>query len=405
MAYRCRAYPTDEQAANLARTFGCVRKAWNEILDWRTKRYRAEGLRTNYAEADRHLTNLKKRPDLAFLNEVSSVPLQQTLRHQYRALTNFYARRAHYPRFKSRRGRQSAAYTRSAFRWRDGRLWLAKQDAPLRFVWSWPHTDPTALDPSMVTVTLDPDGMWYVTLQLEGPDPDPLAATGAAVGLDVGVTSFAATSDGDIIVNRRHLDRRQHRLTHYQRILARKQCGSANRKKAALKVAKAHGRVRRAREDFLHKTSTDLVRRYDVIVVEDLNVAGMVRNRSLARAVSDCGWSAFRSMLAYKTGKWGKRLVVIGRWFPSSKICSGCGHLLAELSLRTRTWQCPSCGARHDRDVNAAKNILAEGLSVTACGAGVRLQGTSLQRSATKQENQLARAGIPVLEGEEEVNR
>jgi putative transposase len=182
-AFRCRAYPTDEQAANLARTFGCVRKVWNEVLDWRTRRYRVDGLRTNYTETDRFLTELKKRPNLAFLNEVSSVPLQQTLRHQSRALNNFFARRARYPRFKSRRGRKTATYTRSAFRYRDGQLFLAKQTGPLRFVWSWTDIDQDTIVPSMVTVTQDADGRWYVTFQLNVANPQPLPKTGNAVGV------------------------------------------------------------------------------------------------------------------------------------------------------------------------------------------------------------------------------
>ena len=154
VAHRCRAYPTDEQAANLARTFGCVRKVWNEVLDWRTKRYRVEGLRTSYAETDRFWTELKKRPDLGFPNEVSSVPLQQTLRHHYPALNNFFARRARYPRLKSRRGHRTATYTRSAFRYRDGQF-FAKQSRPLRFVWTWPDIDPAAIEPSSMVTVID----------------------------------------------------------------------------------------------------------------------------------------------------------------------------------------------------------------------------------------------------------
>jgi putative transposase len=374
-AYRCRAYPTDEQAANLARTFGCVRKVWNEVLDWRTLRYRVNGVRTNYAETDRFLTDLKKRPEL--LKEVSSVPLQQTLRHQCRALNNFFARRARYPRFKSRRGPKTATYTRSAFRYRDGQLFLAKQTGPLRFI------------------------RWYVTFQLDVAHPQPLPKTGNAVGVDLGIRSFAATSDGAVIDNPSLLQRKQRNLARYQRRMARKQKGSNNRAKAARKVAVAHGKVRRARNDFLHNTSTRLVRANDMIVIEDLNVSGIVRNRRLARAVSDCGWSSFRRTLDYKTAKWGKTLVVIDRFFPSSKTCAVCGHMLAQLNLATRTWRCPSCGNRHDRDLNAAKNILAEGLSVTACRADISLQGNPLQRSATKQEPQPARVGIPLLQGGE----
>ena len=177
--------------------------------------------------------------------------------------------------------------------------------------------------------------------------------------------------------------------------------GSANQRKAAAKVARAHRKVRNARRDFLHRASTRLVRSADTIVIEDLNVFGMVKNRRLARAISDCGWGEFRRQLEYKCERYGRSLVVIDRWYPSSKTCSACGHLLAELSLGTRQWTCPSCGARHDRDINAAKNILAAGLSVSACGAGVSLQGTSLQRPAVKQEPRPVTAGIPVHQGRE----
>jgi putative transposase len=354
------------------------------------------GLPSSYAETDRYLTELKKRPDLAFLNEVSSVPLQQTLRHQNRAFNNFFARRARYPRFKSRSGRKTATYTRSAFRYRDGQLFLAKQSEPLRFVWSWEKFETSVIEPSMVTVTQDADGCWYVTLQLDVAEPPHLPKTGNAVGIDVGITCFVATSDGEVIGNPRVLQRKQRNLARYQRRMARKQKGSNNRARAARKVAVAHGKVRRARSNFLHNTSTRLVRDNDIVVIESLNVAGMVRNRRLARAISDCGWSSFHQMLAYKTAKWGKKLVVINRFFASSKACSLCGHQLARLDLSTRTWRCPSCGTRHDRDLNAAKNILAEGLSVTACRADFSLQGNTLQQSATKQEPQPVRAEIPV---------
>jgi putative transposase len=170
-----------------------------------------------------------------------------------------------------------------------------------------------------------------------------------------------------------------------------------------VKVARAHRKVRDARRDYLHRASTRLVRENDVIVIEDLNVSGMVRNRRLARAICECGWGEFRRQLAYKCARSGRDLVVIDRWFPSSKTCSACGHLLAALSLGTRQWTCPSCGARHDRDINAAKNILAAGQAVTACGAGIRHPGTSRMRPAVKQEPRPVTAGIPVLEGGEVV--
>jgi putative transposase len=403
MAYRCRAYPDQAQQQVLARTFGCVRVVWNRTLAARRARWHAERRGTSYAETDRALTQLKKDPGLAFLTEVSSVPLQQALRHQHQAFTAFFALRARYPRFKSCRSRQAAHYTRSAFTMRGGVLRLAKTDAPLEFTWTWPDVDVTALDPAMVIVSREPDGRWYVTFTSETAARGPVDETGHAVGVDLGVSDFAVTSEGERIANPRHLDRKARSLARYQRRLARCQSGSANRAKAAAKVARAHRKVRDARQDFLHRASTRLVRGNDLIVIEDLNVAGMVRNRHLARAISDCGWGEFRRQLTYKCERYGRTLVVIDRWYPSSKTCSACGHLIAELSLSTRRWTCPACRARHDRDLNAAKNILAAGRAVArdcpgdACGAGIRHAETPPVRPASKQEPQLVTAGIPVL--------
>ncbi|MGH3235010.1 MAG: RNA-guided endonuclease InsQ/TnpB family protein, partial [Streptosporangiaceae bacterium] len=354
-AYRCRAYPDERQQSVLNRTFGCVRVVWNRTLSARHARWQAEHKGTSYAESDRALTIMKKDPGLAFLAEVSSVPLQQALRHQHKAFSAFFDKRARYPRFKARRGRQSAHYTRSAFSMRGGELRLAKTDAPLRLVWSWPEVDLTALNPAMVIVTREPDGRWYVTFTIDASDPESLPPAGHAVGVDLGVRDFAVTSDGEKIANPRHLARKARNLARYQRRLARCRKGSANRAKAAAKVARAHRKVRNARADFLHRASTGLVRSAGVIVIEDLNVSGMVRNRRLARAISDCGWGEFRRQLEYKCQRAGRRLVVIDPWYPSSKTCSACGHLLAELSLSTRHWTCPGCRARHDRDINAAK--------------------------------------------------
>jgi putative transposase len=387
----------------LNRTFGCVRLAWNKTLAERHRRYHAEGKSTSYKETDAALTGWKKTDELAFLSEVSSVPLQQTLRHQHTAFGNFFAKRAKYPRFKRRTGRQSAHYTRSAFRMRHGQLTLAKTSTPLEFVWSWGEVDVTALNPTMVIVSRDTDGRWYVTFCVDTADPEPEPDTGNAVGVDLGLKDFAVTSDGERIGNPRLLERKARNLARYQRQMARKQKGSNNRAKAKQKVARAHRTVRNARQDFLHRTSTSLVRRYDVIAVEDLAVKNMVRNKRLARGISDASWGEFRSMLEYKAQRAGRTVAVVDRWFPSSKTCSACGHLLATLSLSTRHWTCPGCGTRHDRDINAAKNILAAGQAVArgdsgdACGADVSLPGSSLQQSATKQDTPPARVGIPRL--------
>jgi putative transposase len=406
-AYRCRAYPDQAQQAVLNRTFGCVRVVWNRTLAARQARWHLAGKSTSYAESDRALTAMKKDPALAFLSEVSSVPLQQALRHQHQAFAAFFAGRARYPRFRSRRSRQSAHYTRSAFTMRGGELRLAKMGTALRFTWSWPEVDVAALNPAMLIVSRESDGRWYVTFTIDAEAPEPLAETGRAVGVDLGVRDFAVTSDGEKIANPRHLERKARRLARYQRRMARCQKGSANRAKAAARIARAHRKVRHARADFLHRASTHLVRTADLIVIEDLAVRNMVRNRHLARAISDCGWGEFRRQLQYKCERYGRRLIVIDRWYPSSKACSACGHLLAELTLSTRHWRCPSCGTRHDRDINAAQNILAAGLAVArgspgdACGAEVRHSGSSRVHSATKQEPRPARAGIPALQAGE----
>ena len=376
------------------------------MLADRHRRYHAERKRVSYIEADAALTAWKKTADLAFLSEVSSVPLQQTLRHQQAAFANFFAKRAKYPRFKSRNSRQSAHYTRSAFRMKNGNLHVAKSSGPLRFVWTWPEVDLATLNPTMVVVSRDADGRWYVTFAVDTDAPEPLGAVGHAIGVDLGVRDFAVTSDGERVANPRHLARKAKNLARYQRRMARCQKGSMNRRKAKTKVARAHRKVRNARQDFLHRTTTRLVRNADTLVIEDLNVKGamasasgtvehpgtnVAQKRGLNRSIADAGWGEFRRQLEYKCERYGRRLVVIDRWYPSSKTCSNCGYLLTELPLRTRHWTCPDCRTRQDRDINAAKNILAAGRAVArdagdVCGAGVSRQGSSLPQLATKQK-------------------
>jgi putative transposase len=252
-AYKCRAYPDETQQAVLSRTFGCVRVVWNRTLASRHARWRAEGKGTSYAETDRALTAMKRDPDLEFLNEVSAVPLQQALRHQQAAFTAFWEKRARYPRFKSRRSRQSATYTRAAFRMKDGTLRLAKMSTPLRFVWSWPDVDPAGLDPTSVTVARDPAGRWFLTFHVNAPDLVPLPTTGQNVGVDLGLTHFAVLSTGEKVSHPRDWERHERRLKQWQRRLARCQRGSANHAKRAVKVARVHARVADARRDFLQR--------------------------------------------------------------------------------------------------------------------------------------------------------
>ncbi|MDW8807806.1 RNA-guided endonuclease TnpB family protein [Streptomyces scabiei] len=384
-AFKYRFCPTDVQAAELSRTFGCVRKVYNLALAARTEAWTRQE-RVNYNQTSAMLTAWKKTGELAYLNDVSSVPLQQALRHLQTAFTNFFGKRSKYPRFKSRKkSRKSAEYTTSAFRFRDGRLTLAKMAEPLDIVWSRPLPD--GASPSTVTVSQDAAGRWYVSLLVEDPSVQPLPATDAAVGIDVGLDHLLTLSTGEKVSNPRHERRDRARLAKAQRELARKAEGDgANRRKARRKVAKVYARIADRRHDHLHKLTTRLVRENQTIVIEDLAVRNMVKNGSLARAISDAAWADFRSMLEYKADWYGREVIAIDRWFPSSKLCSVCGALQGKMPLHVRTWTC-DCGTTHDRDVNAAKNILAVGLTASVCGAGVRPQRrTPGGQSAMKQK-------------------
>ncbi len=377
-AYKYRFYPLPEQAEELARTFGCVRKVYNLALAARTEAWYQRQERVSYVQTSALLTQWKRQDDMAFLRDVSSVPLQQALRHLQGAFAAFWEKRAAYPRFKSRkRSRQSAEYTRSAFRWQSGQLTLAKMSAPLDIRWSRPL--PEGVQPSTVTVSRDSARRWFVSLLCECPI-EPYPASDAVVGVDAGITSLVTLSTGEKITNPRHERADRARLARAQRRLARKEKGSANRAKARLKVARAHARIADRRKDFLHNLTTRLVRDSQAVVIEDLSVRNMLGNHSLARAISGAAWGEVRGMLEYKCEWYGRDLVVIDRWFPSSKTCSACGHLAAKMPLSVREWNCEACGTRHDRDINAAKNIRAAGLAVLACGAGVRPQRESSLR-------------------------
>lgn len=368
-AFRYRFYPSDAQAAELSRTFGCVRLVYNRALSERTQAWYGEQRRVGYVESSAALTRWKKTDDLAFLNEVSSVPLQQTLRHLQTAFANFWAKRAKYPSFKSKRkSRSSAEYTRSAFRWAEGKLTLAKMTEPLDIRWSRPLPDGAV--PSTVTVSRDAAGRWFVSILCDDVVTEHLP-TNQAIGVDAGITTLAALSTGEKISNPRHERRDRDRLSRAQRDLSRKAKGSNNRAKARRKLARIHARIADRRRDHLHKLTTRLVRENQTVVIEDLAVRNMVRNHSLARAISDASWFQLRAMLEYKCAWYGRELVTLDRWFPSSKLCGDCGAIVDRLPLNVREWTCP-CGATHDRDVNAARNILAAGLAVTACGDGVR---------------------------------
>ena len=351
-------------------------------LALRRDAYQERGVTLRYKDTSAALTVLKRQEETAWLRDVSCVPLQQTLRHLDTAFTNFFescrgGRTYGYPRFKQKHDRQSATFTRRAFRYTppstDGsgsglpKLRLAKMQAPLDVRWS--RIPPSM--PSTVTVSRDGAGRYFASLLCEvEPEPLPPARSpdGAekAVGVDLGLTDLIVTSDGWKSGNPKFLEKDLHRLRKAQRRLARCQIGSKRYEKQRRKVARIHARIREKRQDYLHKLSTRLIRENQTVCLETLNVRGLMKNRVLARAVSSASWSAFAEQLEYKARRYGRTVAKVGLFEPTSKRCSNCNHIVSKLPLEVRTWTCERCGATHDRDVNAARNILAAGQAVCA---------------------------------------
>lgn len=373
--YRFRCYPTPEQLPLLARTFGACRYVYNFGLRLRTDSYKS-GKTINYHASSSALTVLKKQPETTWLSEVSCVPTQQALRHLQTAFKAFFEKRAKYPTFKSKRGKQAAEYTRSAFTWRaeTKTLTIAKVGR-LHVRWSRPFVS----TPSTVTLTKDRAGRYFVTLCLEESLPK-LPKTKAAVGIDFGLNRLATLSTGERIANPKHTARYERKLAQAQRVLSRRQKDSRRWQRARLRVAKIQAKIADTRTDYLHKMTTDLVRRFDTICIEDLNVRGMVCNRHLAKSLADASFGNARQMLAYKCAWYGKTLETVDRFFPSSKRCSTCGYIMERLPLDIRTWTCPQCSTVHDRDQNASRNILRAGHAPQG-GRGRRARASAVERS------------------------
>ncbi len=359
-AYKYRFYPTPDQTHNLACTFGCTRFVYNWALNRHKRAYFDHGLKLSTKDVSAAITALKKEEGTAWLKEVSSVPLQQALRHLDAAYTNFFEGRADYPTFKKKHGEQSASYTNNAFTLHGSKLTLAKHTEPLALVWSRPLPD--GAKPSSITVSKDKIGRYFVSILVEE-EIAPLAPTEKTVGIDLGLKSFLITSDGQTIANPKYYARDEKKLAKAQRRHAKKKKGSKSREKARKKVARLHARIADTRRDFQHQVSTKLIRENQTICVETLNVKGMLKNHKLAKAISDVGWGGFVRQLEYKAKWYGRTLIKIDRWYPSSKTCSACGSILESLTLDVREWACPSCGVSHDRDINAACNILTAGLA------------------------------------------
>lgn len=386
--FRYRFYPTPEQEQLLRRTIGCCRLVYNKALAERSAAWKNEKKSIGPAQQSRNLTAWKELPELGFLREVANVTLQQSLRHLDTAYSRFFKKKSKYPSFKRKHNGGSASFTRETFKIKDGAVTLSKMSSPLDVRWSRPLSSA----PSSCTVSLDAAGRWHISFLCDDASIQPLTPTETAVGIDLGITSLVTLSTGEKIPNPRHDAKELARKRILSRRLARKRKGSRNRNKARIKLARLHARVADRRRDHLHKLSTRLIRENQTIVVEDLNVRGMVKNRCLSRAIADAGWSEFVRQLAYKSEWYGRTFKKIDRFYPSSKTCSACGSVVESLPLSIREWSCQSCGTVHDRDINAATNILAAGLAVArdgdACGSAVRRRARKSKAHAEmKQEN------------------
>ncbi|NET47140.1 RNA-guided endonuclease TnpB family protein [Okeania sp. SIO2B3] len=386
--FKYRIYPTPGQKYRLAKLFGCVRVVWNDSLACCQQQYRSgEKKPTNSQLQKKFITQSKKTEYREWLSEVSAIPLQQSLNDLNQAYQNFFkstkgqrkGKPVKPPKFKSRKSLATARFTKGGFKVGQHKVYLAKV-GKIKIVWS--RELPAA--PSSVTVIKDSANRYFLSFVVEI-QPEILPQTDNSVGIDLGISTFATFSDGTKVDAPKPLKKRIKKLRKLSKSLSHKTKGSKRYEKARVRVAKFHAKLKDTRTDFLHKLSTEIIRENQTIILEDLNVSGMIKNRKLSRVISDLGWRQFRTLLEGKAEKYGRDFRVISRWEPTSQVCSNCGFKGGKLDLQVREWECLNCGAKHDRDENAAINILvAGGQSETLNGRGGKRKTTAKVAAANE---------------------
>jgi putative transposase len=357
--YKYRFYPTDQQKQSLAQLFGCVRVVWNDALAL----CKSSEKLPNYNQLSALLTSSKKAEERAWLNEVSSVPLQQSLRHLASAYKKFFdackgkrkGKKVGLPKFKKKTNKQSAEFAKSGFSLKENEVYLAKIGC-VKPIWSRELPG----DPTSVTVIKDCANRYFLSFVVEI-NPVRIEPKNQSIGIDLGIQTFAVLSNGTQVKGPDY-SKPDHKIRKLQRKLARQQKDSSRRNKTRIRIAKQHNKITDKRTDELHKLSTKIVRENQTVILEDLNVSGMVKNRRLARAISWQGWYEFRTLTEAKCDKYGRNFRVIDRWEPTSQLCSECGFKWGKLDLSIRKLICLNCGTHHDRDENAAKNIAQVGM-------------------------------------------
>jgi putative transposase len=386
-AVKVRIYPTEEQSITLAKHFGCTRWLWNHSLAVMTETYKTTGKGLSALTMKKQIPVLKV--EYEWLKECYSQCLQQSVLNLSQAFQNFFEGRSKYPNFKSKHHRQSIQFPQNVKVMSDSAI---KFPGLLGTVAAKVHR-PIGGTIKTVTVSRNPDGKYFASLLVDdGIEKPESNSDGKAIGIDLGLTDFAITSDGSKYANPRHLKKHERNLKRKQRKLSRRKKGSKNRNKARLNVAKVHSKLSRVREDFHHKLSRKIVNENQVIVVEDLGVKNMVKNHNLAKAISDVGWGQFCTMLKYKAEVEGKVYLEIGRFFPSSHLCSNSLLPLEKMGLSVRSFVCPHCQERHDRDINAAINIRNEGLRILASGSGATALGRDVRPKGGRRKSTLSEA-------------
>ena len=374
--YKYRMYPNKEQEQLLAKHFGSVRFVYNHFLAERKQQYAENGKSDDYYAQAKTLTKLKKQEEYLWLKEINSQTLQSTLRNLETAYTNFFRGNAKFPRFKAKKNGGSFHVPQKCSV-NDGKIYILKFKEGIKIVEHRPFKGGNVRN---MTISVTPSGKYYVSIVVQI-SYKPLQKTNAKVGIDLGLKNLVITSDGKKYSSNKFIKRYSKELTNAQRHLSRKEKGSNSWNRQRVKVARIHEKIHNCRVDKLHKISTELIRNYDVICCEDLNIKSMQRNHRLAQSIADASWGRFLSMLTYKAVMNDKQVVKVGRYYPSSKTCHCCGWVKEDLTLRDREWTCPSCGEVLDRDVNAAMNILSEGLKNISAGTVDYTDGADVRPS------------------------